>query len=204
MSHDTIWAIVPVKYLAHTKTRLSSVLSYKRRAEVTLMLLNRQLQLLDQCQAIDNVLVVSRDSRVQALVSSWDCDLFKESEPPDLNVALHESYHMVGDAADYCLILPSDLPLFSAESLDQLLTTLPTAAICPDKAHNGTNALLLPTQTNFQFRFGIDSYRKHCKSFDQVSVSYHTLHLPEIEFDLDTPSDWWTWQTTLGQTPLAH
>ena len=168
------------------------------------MLLNRQLQLLDQCWAITNVLVVSRDSRVQALVSSWDCDVFKESEPTDLNIALQESYQAVGAAADYCLILPSDLPLFSAESLNQLLITLPTAAICPDKLHQGTNALLLPTQTEFQFRFGHNSYRKHHRAFERIGVPYQTLHLPEIEFDLDTPADWWTWQTALTKRSSAH
>lgn len=204
MAREIIWAIVPVKHLDQSKSRLSPVLSMNRRAAVTLRLLNRQLQVLDQCQAISKVMVVSRDTHVQTLVSSWDCDIFQESEPTDLNIALQESYQSVGDSATHCLILPSDLPLFSAEALNQLLASLPTAAICPDKSESGTNALLLPTNTNFCFRFGINSFAKHQASFRQIGVPFQSLYLPDIAFDLDTPSDWHTWTSIQSSIAKPH
>ena len=204
MNQATVWAVVPVKHLGRTKSRLAPILRFNERAEMTLRLLNRQLQLLDQCWAIANVLVVSQDERVQALVSSWDCDLLEESSPSDLNVAVAEGYRAVGNAATHCLVLPSDLPLVSAEALLKLLAPLPNAVICPDKHGSGTNALLIPTQTDFRFRFGIDSYNHHQQSFRQAHIPYQTLNLPEIAFDLDTPADWSIWQQILTPVPIPN
>ncbi|MGB1250394.1 MAG: 2-phospho-L-lactate guanylyltransferase [Candidatus Promineifilaceae bacterium] len=197
MNQTSVWAVIPVKQLTRTKSRLSGILRLSERAEITLRLLNRQLQLLDRCHLITNILVVSQDERVQALVSSWDCDVLEEQSPSDLNKAVAEGYQAVDDAATHCLILPSDLPLFSAESLTQLLAPLPAAAICPDKHGRGTNALLLPTGTPFRFRFGLDSFQHHQRSFQQLNLPFQTLDLPEIAFDLDTPADWSFWQKAL-------
>ena len=56
-----IWAIIPVKPLRDSKSRLAHILSSDQRADLTSRLLGRTLDTLNDVMAITQTLVVSRD-----------------------------------------------------------------------------------------------------------------------------------------------
>jgi len=119
-----------------------------------------------------------------------------EEAHSDLNDALCEGRELLAHEADYLLILPSDLPLISAEIIQSLLTT-PNAVVCSDRHGTGTNALLIPSQLDFAFQFGPNSFHKHRHQLTELGVPHIALTIPQIAFDLDTPDDYRQWQEML-------
>ena len=63
----TNWAIVPVKNLDHSKSRLSDVLSVDARRELICNLLTRTLMMLNGSEFIENTIVISNDESVLQL-----------------------------------------------------------------------------------------------------------------------------------------
>ena len=59
-----IWAIVPVKPLRDSKSRLAHILSADQRAELTGQMLGRVLDVLGIVTAVTRTMVVSRDPAV--------------------------------------------------------------------------------------------------------------------------------------------
>lgn len=193
------WIIIPVKTLERSKTRLSSVLAPSERANLTLQMLSNQLELLSRMAEVDGVMVVSRDPDVAELVKRWGGELLIEESDQGLNGALTVARSALEARADHILILPSDLPLMSAESVKMMLDARPEAAICRDRHGSGTNGIMLPTNRPFHFHFGKNSYFLHRQQFAQNKISFYELFLSDIAFDLDTPADWSEWQQLVAK-----
>lgn len=198
MGNDIVWAIVPVKSLQRTKSRLAAILTPTERVALTLQLLTRQLQVLSQVESLAGTLVVSRDLIVAEHAREQGCLVLAEEVDSDLNGAVSEARDILAnEAIDHLLILPSDLPLISAEALQTMFGFRPKAAICSDRHGTGTNALLIPSNPHFQFQFGINSFHKHQAEFARHQIAFRSLSIPAIAFDLDTPIDWQQWQQML-------
>ena len=72
------WAIVPVKNLDFSKSRLSDVLSVDARRELICSLLLSTLSALNESELIENTIVISNDKSVLQLA---DLSLIHISEP---------------------------------------------------------------------------------------------------------------------------
>ncbi|HTZ71843.1 MAG TPA: hypothetical protein VMB71_14395, partial [Acetobacteraceae bacterium] len=81
------------------------------------------------------------------------------------------------------LILHSDLPLLQHQDIAALLTAAP--AVAPDRHGTGTNALALPPNQTLQFRFGPNSFRRHCTELPEARI----VRRPGLGLDLDTEED---------------
>ncbi|MHB1481817.1 MAG: hypothetical protein ACYCXH_05800, partial [Bellilinea sp.] len=77
-----IWAIVPVKPLRKSKPRLSDVLSEDERALLNFTMLGQTLRTLKSMPAIEQILVVSRDSSVLALAREYGARTVQEDGQP--------------------------------------------------------------------------------------------------------------------------
>ena len=201
-----IWAILPVKPLLQSKTRLSAILAPAERAALTQHLLEQTIQVLQQVPAITHILVVSRDKTVLNIAQRHHTHTFTESAPYQLKTAVSQAvkYATLQQQADGVLIIPADLPFLQAYEIQTMLDTakLPaTCVICPDEKQNGTNALILPPSTNFRFQYGPNSYSKHLSEAQRLNLVIHTITAPGICFDLDTEADWHIYQQTLGVKP---
>lgn len=250
-----LWAIIPVKPLRESKSRLSGVLSPDERAELTRFVLQRTLRILRQVEAVDQIMVVSRDPGLLKMARQIGAVTLVEGSRPGLNVALtRAAYVAAAQRATSLLILPSDLPLLTAADVQMMLTgatpanglrpgngyyqelkngpiqlngqqtagkvngngipyhngsnghhpnnelhKLPVAAaamtICPDHHEDGTNALYIRPATGFTFHYGVGSFHKHLQEAARLGMFYRIIHAPGIKFDLDTESDWRTYQT---------
>lgn len=201
---NLLWVIIPVKSLQDTKSRLSAILTKQERSALTLHLLHHQLDILLPNPAINGILVVSRDDTVAKEAMARGCEVLVEDATHDLNKALVEARDRVAGTASHILILPSDLPRITAESVDTILGQRPLAAICSDRHGTGTNALLIPAKVPFPFAFGPHSFQHHLSLLTHYKIPHQPLYLPDIAFDLDTPADWNAWQQMIEQKEIKE
>ncbi len=189
----TVWAIVPIKPLRRSKSRLSKVLSQEQRARLSERLLINTLRVLRDVEGIDRTLVVSRDSQALALARDFDARTVTERGHPELNRALERATIVAqGYEVSAVLVLPADLPLLAPEDVEQLLAPLgegPVMVIAPDRKGVGTNALLVAPPGLIKYEFGPDSYARHVALAREAGARVEICELPNLGLDLDEPDD---------------
>jgi 2-phospho-L-lactate guanylyltransferase len=201
----SVWAIIPVKSLYQSKSRLARVLSAGQRAELTGQLLRRTLAVLAQSPAIDQLLVVSNDAAVLEIAAQYGAATLREGPKPGLNSAITQAVQVAtAHQAAAALILPADLPFIQPEDIAMMVEAAETThssiltsqhsseiVICPDHKDEGTNALLLNLPSSFTFHYGVSSFSRHLQKVEQLGLACHVVHAPGLKFDLDTEEDWW-------------
>lgn len=197
----SIWAIIPVKPLRDSKSRLARVLTPDQRAELTSELLLRTLQAIKTSQQIYRTLVISRDPAVLKLARHEGAYTYNEGDRHGLNEAVTRAAGVTAARhAGSILILPADLPYITAEDISLLVLSLPEVGsepvtiICPDHEYDGTNALLLSPPLEFTFHYGVGSFHKHQDEAHKRQRRLVTVALPGIQFDVDTEEDWTAYQ----------
>jgi 2-phospho-L-lactate/phosphoenolpyruvate guanylyltransferase len=189
----TVFAIVPVKELGETKSRLSSSLSPEGRAVLTLWMLEHVLATLREIDGVKRVGVVSPSPRVLSLAEEFDATALRQ-ESRGLNNALEEGRGWaVSRGASSLLVLPADLPYLSAFDVRMLLNLLRederAVVISPDESREGTNALLIRPPEAMPFAFGPGSYEAHLRAARQRGLDPAIYEDASLAFDLDTRED---------------
>ncbi len=187
----SLFAVVPVKDLRETKSRLGAVLAPDERADLTLRTMNHVLATLREA-GVENVCVVSPDRRVlQAAGESGAARLFQGTR--GLNPALEGAREWaVSQGATSLLILPADLPFLEAQDIREMLERdgeERRVVISPDEGYSGTNALLLRPPNSLPFAFGPESYGEHVRLAEERGIAVSVCERPNIAFDLDTVRD---------------
>ena len=184
---DLLCALVAIKSREHCKSRLAGVLAQAERRELVRSMLSNVLDAAHQARCVQQVVVISpeRDDVPQATAVLAD-------EGGSLNAALTQAraqLHAMGKAA--VIILPADLPRLGAADIEAFVQAGRQSgfAIAPDRAHRGTNALFLRTDTPFTFRFGPDSLRLHLREAADRGLTACRVDLPGLAFDVDEPAD---------------
>ena len=188
---EAVSAVVPVKDLRGTKSRLAPVLDPGARAGLTLYMMGRVVAALREA-GVKDVCVVSPDRIVLAEAERRGATpLIQESR--GLNPALEEGRRWALDRdASTLLVLPADLPLLDAGDVRAVLDEAgegPSIVISPDGAHSGTNALLLKPPEILPFAFGPDSFEAHLGAARRRDLEVRVCERPHLAFDLDTAGD---------------
>ena len=188
-----IWAIVPVKPLNRSKSRLSPVLSIKQRETLSRDMLERTLRLLQQVKGFGGIMVVSRDTYALSLARKLDVQTLQESGTPDLNNSLTRATQVVSTwNAGGVLILASDIPLIQVDDLERMIGLADSAksvVIAPDRRGTGTNALLVRPPGLITYHFGVESFPRHHSEAEAAEASLHVYRSPTVGLDVDTPAD---------------
>ena len=192
-----LWALLPVKSLHQTKSRLGGVLLPHERAALTLQLLERTLGLLQTVPLIEETAVISQDPIVAKMAETFGCCWLAEPTGSGLNGAVTAGVALaVKNKATHCLILPSDLPFLAGHELMKFVTLAetavgqPTVFLCSDQRRQGTNAMILPTGTAFRFGYGRNSFYHHQEETTRLGLACQIVQLPSLQFDLDTEQDY--------------
>jgi len=189
----TVFAVVPVKDLGETKSRLSSSLDPDERAVLTLWMLEHVLATLHETDGVERVGVVSPSPRVLSLAEELDATALGQ-ESRGLNNALEEGrgWAVSGDASSL-LVLPADLPYLSTFDVRMLLNLLGederAVVISPDETREGTNALLIRPPDAVPFAFGPGSYEAHLRVARERGLEPAVYEDANLAFDLDTRED---------------
>ncbi|HET6446002.1 MAG TPA: 2-phospho-L-lactate guanylyltransferase [candidate division Zixibacteria bacterium] len=210
-----IWAIIPVKPLFDSKSRLAQVLSPEERADLTSRILESTVQVLNDVDDIDRILVVSRDSKALKIARNGGALTYSETDKQGLNSALTRATQIAAtQKADCVLIIPADLPFVSAEDVQEMIKQATEGvvvggngdngpqhramAICGDHNRDGSNALFVCPPTGFTFQYGPDSFNLHIEEASRLGMTARIVETPGIRFDVDTEEDWKTYLSLLA------
>jgi 2-phospho-L-lactate guanylyltransferase len=189
----TYWAIVPIKPLMRSKSRLSSVLSGEERAELSRKMLVHTLNTLNDVQEIEHTLVVSRDTQALSIARQHGARTVAERGSPKLNRALVRATLVAqGYGVSGVLVLPADLPLITVEDIRMLIEKAkepPVVVIAPDRHGSGTNALLACPPGLIDYDFGPDSFDQHVSRAKKAGARVEVCEISSLGLDLDLPED---------------
>lgn len=186
-------AVIPMKQLIFSKSRLSNVLNNDERQQLALFMLKQMLNVLTASRQISKVIVISSD----AYLKDWLASNYKSvkfiAEDCDLNKAAEISSHYLSKenygSMLFCL---GDLPLINSADLDFLIKSKEknTMLLVPDKHKKGTNALLVsPPDLMKRFYFGQDSLSIYLANAKAGAVNTKILNLKSFSYDVDNPED---------------
>ena len=183
-------AVVPVKDLQGTKSRLAPILDPGARAGLTLYMMGRVVAAI-RSAGVEDVCVVSPDRIVLGEAQRRGATpLVQESR--GLNPALEEGrLRAVEFGASTLLILPADLPLLDEDDVRAVLLAAEghSMVISPDGAQSGTNALLTRPPDAMPFAFGPDSFEAHLEAARSRGLAFKVCERSHLAFDLDTAGD---------------
>jgi 2-phospho-L-lactate guanylyltransferase len=187
-----VFAVVPVKDLEESKSRLSPFLSPKDREVLTLAMMDHVLATLREVDIVDRVGVVSPSPRALFMAEDAEATALPQ-ESRGLNNALEEGRNWaISEGASSILVLPGDLPYLSALDV-RMLTMIPrderVAVISPDEADEGTNALLIRPADAMPFAFGPGSYEAHQRMAKEHGLEVETFKQASVSHDVDTLED---------------
>lgn len=124
-----------------------------------------------------------------------------------LNRAVVQAQALAAEGgAEALLIVPADLPLIRADDLVAVLEAAATAqaVIAPDRAGNGTNALLIAPPVAIEPSFGEASFERHRALAEAADLNLAVVERLGLGLDLDTPADVALLLATDQESPAAR
>lgn len=179
--------LVPVKRFSEAKLRLAPALSPERRAELARTMAERVIR----SAAGLPVAVVCDDRDVAAWARSQGALVIWEPGR-GLNGAVQEGVARLAAAGvELVVVAAGDLPLASdlrwvTERWD---SEGPGVTIIPDRRHDGTNVIAVPTHPTFTFSYGPGSYARHLAEAEALALPVRVIHDSPLAWDVDFPAD---------------
>jgi 2-phospho-L-lactate guanylyltransferase len=186
-------ALVPVKRLEESKSRLLPHLPDERRQALTLAMLADLLEALTRSKGLDRIAVTTPDPIVAALARSAGAEILLRPEP-GLNAALEDGIERLKPTPDELfLIVLGDVAGATNADFETLLG-LPDATDAPGvwlapSSDGGTSALLQRPAGVIPCRFGRGSARLHRDAAVERGIAYREVPLDSLSIDLDQPED---------------
>jgi 2-phospho-L-lactate/phosphoenolpyruvate guanylyltransferase len=190
-------AVVPVRSLSGSKSRLGEPLDAEERVDLIRALLRRTVREARAATRLAGVAVVSMDEELLREAEALGATPILQKRD-GLNQGLEEARSGLGADASAILVLPVDLPGIAAAAIDRLAEAAemarrnapggPVVILVTDHHGTGTNALLLAPPSAIPFRFGESSRAAHAAAAREAGAAYVEVDGP-LSFDLDTPDD---------------
>jgi 2-phospho-L-lactate/phosphoenolpyruvate guanylyltransferase len=174
--------LVPVKRFSEAKLRLAPALSPPRRAELAKMMAERVIRSAGGLP----VAVVCDDRDVAAWARALGALVIWEPGR-GLNGAVQEGVARLSSAGvELVVVAAGDLPL--ATDL-RWVTEHRGITIVPDRRHDGTNVIAVPTHPPFTFSYGPGSYARHLAEARSLGLPIRVIHDSPLAWDVDFPAD---------------
>ncbi len=182
MPGPTLAVVIPVKDFTRAKVRLAPELdpaereALARRMATVVVGAAAPLPVVIVC---DSEPVRSWADEVGALVI-WTPGL-------GLNGAVQAGVEqLAGEGCTMAIVAHSDLPL--ARDLAWVAAT-PGVTLVPDRKHDGSNVLAVPTDIGFRFAYGAGSFSAHRAEATRLGQQVRIVNDPRLSWDVDLPAD---------------
>jgi 2-phospho-L-lactate guanylyltransferase len=189
----TLWAVVPVKDLAHAKQRLAGVLDAAERQGLFAAMLEDVLAALAASEALAGSLVVTRDPLARDLAAGYGARVLVEPVNRGHTAASTlGAATLAAEGAAGMLQLPADLPLLTAPDVDAVLQAhaqAPSVTLAPSRDRRGSNAVACSPPDLLPLRFGDDSFFPHLECARSLGIEPAVVERPGLALDVDTPAD---------------
>ncbi len=183
-------AVIPMKPLADSKTRLSRKFSTEERGALSLGLLSQVITAL-RAASVDVFWVVGGDDKVRNLTLGAE-GVWMEELGRNLNDTVAIAFDRVFERGKGALYVASDLPFLKAGDIHSILQATRkqnNISLAPARRDGGTNAILVPPAVQFKPELGPRSFLKHLSQAANIGVSVAICYSPGLGFDLDTLDD---------------
>jgi len=187
----SVFAVIPVKMLQDSKTRLSEVLKPQERQSLTLAMLEDILSAVTSSSGVDRTAVVSPDSKAQEFAESFGAAYLLEKEQ-GLNHAVEQAtLWCMQNNARSVLVLPADIPLITSSDVNRMISLCSSEeciAIAPSR-NGGTNALLQKPPNLITPFFGPESFKRHLAEASSRGIMTRVYRAQNVSLDIDSPED---------------
>jgi len=182
-------ALVPVKSLAASKSRLLPHLGAEAARRLSAAMLADVLEALLAVSTLDRVAAVTPDAEVAEAARRAGAEAL-ELDVAGLNPSLEAGARALAGAGDTLLVVLGDVAGARAADLAALVEATPPrgAALAPS-SDGGTAALVRRPHDVFPAAFGPDSARRHQQAAERAGVPCQRVALPSLALDLDEPGD---------------
>ncbi len=185
-------AVVPVKRLAASKSRLAAALGREAIEALTLAMLGDVLDAIRSANRVDRVVVATPDPEVGEAARALGAEA-RVADDPGLNAALDTTAAALADPAGALLVVLGDVAGAAGADLARLFDTLDelggSGAVLARARDGGTAALLRRPPDVIQSRFGAGSAEAHRQAASRSGAAFRELSLPSLAIDLDRPDD---------------
>ncbi|MBW2269370.1 MAG: 2-phospho-L-lactate guanylyltransferase [Deltaproteobacteria bacterium] len=185
-----IAAVVPVKSLDASKSRLLPRLGSEGARRLALAMLEDVIEALHAVPEIDVVAVTTPDIEVAATVDETGAQLLLRHDP-GLNPSVEAAgVELLPNPDDALLVVLGDVAGVQADDLRRLIRALPKRGVALAPAQDGgTAALLRRPRDVIPANFGSNSAKRHRELCEQAGVTLREIPLRSLALDLDTPED---------------
>ena len=188
-------AVIPMKPLSRSKTRLAPHMSEEQRSDLVVGMLHRVLGAI-KGSSIEMFWVVGGDERIRNVARNFD-GIWMEELGRNLNDTLGKAFDELAGRNAAALYLAGDLPFLKPSDLHSLLRSSrrnTNITLAPARRDGGTNAILVPPGIPFRPELGPRSFSKHLSTAAAMEVSVALCYSPGLGFDLDITDDLETFQ----------
>lgn len=185
-----IAALVPVKQLSGSKSRLAPALPPDVLAQLSVAMLSDVLDALLAVPALERVAVVTPDPAVADAVRAVGAEILLR-DVPGLNPSIEDAAATLAPAPDDdLLVVLGDVAGARAEDLAKLIDAAPERGIAlAPSSDGGTSALLRRPKDVIAAGFGPDSAAVHRERAAQAGVPCVELELESLALDIDERED---------------
>jgi 2-phospho-L-lactate guanylyltransferase len=192
-------ALIPVKRLEESKSRLLPQLPDARRQALTLAMLEDLIESLSRTPGIDRIAVTTPDPLVAKRAREAGAEILMRAEP-GLNAALEDGRERLraegpkgSETKDGFLIVLGDVAGALPEDFSKLLAAAarsegPGVWLAPS-SDGGTSALLQRPASVIPCCFGRDSAKRHREAACTANIPFSEIELDSLTIDLDHPED---------------
>jgi 2-phospho-L-lactate guanylyltransferase len=192
----TPWLLVPVKALAHGKSRLSAVLQPASRHALNAFFLRRTLANTRAFPGAGRALFVTDCEQVRGLAAAAGVAAIVQRLAPGLDGAVREGLAELKRAGvQQVLVVMNDLPMARPEDLAGVAAAMREhdVVLCPSGSGTGTNAVGMPAAAPLRLRFGGPSLSRVRDEASRAGFAPVLHHNARIALDIDTPRDLLQW-----------
>jgi len=185
-----IGAVVPVKTLPFSKSRLRSWLDDASVERLAIAMLGDVLETLQRVQALDRIAVATPDLRLANVARQAGAEVFGASAI-GLNPAVESACAQIAPAPDdAALVVLGDVAGVQAADIEALIDARPRRGVVIAPSNDGgTSALLRTPRDVIAAAFGPDSARVHRRLAADAGVSFVEVALPSLAIDIDERAD---------------
>lgn len=179
---STTWVLVPVKAFEEAKTRLSPAMELSDRARLAKEMATHVVR----SAAPMSVAIACDDEDVASWAQAEGATVIW-CPGTDLNGAVQQGFAELGaQGVAHVVIAHSDLPF--AAGLGHL-GAWPGVTLVPDRHGTGTNVMALPTDCDFCFSYGANSFSRHVVEAVRMRRGMRIVHESALSWDIDDPAD---------------
>jgi 2-phospho-L-lactate guanylyltransferase len=185
------FAIIPVKGLLESKSRLSHSLSSQDKKKLVIALAKDVLTAVEESALFSRVLVVSPDRNVLK-EANLPAGSFLHQEGQGLNAGIRQSTLLaMREKASSVAVLLADIPLVEARDLKEIYTVGNVAqrVVLSPSLKGGTNVMVRAPPDIIAPAYGRWSFSTHLRAAQKTGVAVYSVSNQRLSFDVDTQED---------------